>query len=61
MEIDDIRDRIARALDQPEHRVIPLGNRIHLYVGDEEFEIVIRTMQPKRPDVRRVEHRDETT
>ena len=50
MEVDDVRVVIALALEQIQRegvKVIPLGNRVHLYVGDQEFEIVIRTMGPK--------------
>jgi len=50
MEVDQVRDVITFALEhlhKEDVKVVPLGNRIHLYVGDREFEIVIRTMDPK--------------
>lgn len=50
MEVDDVREVITfalRHLQKEEVRVVPLGNRVHLYVEDREFEIVIRTMDPK--------------
>jgi hypothetical protein len=47
MDVDEIRDRIAEVMQHPDHRVVPLGNRVHVYSGEDEFEIVIRTMQPK--------------
>ena len=50
MEVEQIRDVISSALEQlqaPESRVISLGNTVHFYVGDQEFEVVVRTMDPK--------------
>lgn len=50
MEVDDVREVITFALEHLQKekvKVVPLGNRIHLYVDDREFEIVIKTMDPK--------------
>lgn len=50
MDVEQIRDVITFALDhlqKEDVRVVPLGNRVHLYVGDCEFEVVIKTMDPK--------------
>ena len=50
MDVEKIRDVITFALEhlQGERiKVVPLGNRVHLYAGDDEFEVVIRTMDPK--------------
>jgi hypothetical protein len=50
MEVEDVREVIASALDEFQRedvRVVPLGNSVHLYAGDREFEIVIKTMDPK--------------
>jgi len=50
MEVEDIRDVIVFALEHLQNkdaRVVALGNRVHLYAGEREFEVVIRTMDPK--------------
>ena len=50
MDVDQIREVITFALEHLQNekvKVVPLGNRVHLYAGDGEFEIVIRTMDPK--------------
>jgi len=50
MDVEKIRDVITFALEHlhsEKIKVVPLGNRVHLYVGDDEFEVVIRTMDPK--------------
>ena len=50
MDVEQVRDAITFALEHlnaEDVKVVPLGNRVHLYVGDEEYEIVIRTMDPK--------------
>jgi hypothetical protein len=49
MEVKTIRNVIASALKQhsDDVRIVPIGNSVHLYKGDEEYEIVIRTMNPK--------------
>ena len=50
MDVEKIRDVIAFALDHlqvEKVKVVPIGNRVHLYVGDEEFEVVVKTMNPK--------------
>jgi len=51
MEIEKIRDVIAFALEHLQEelvKVVVLGNRVHLYVGDkDEYEVVIKTMDPK--------------
>jgi len=50
MDVEKIRDVITFALEHlnaEDSKVVPLGNRVHLYVGDREFEVVIRTMDPK--------------
>jgi hypothetical protein len=50
MEVEHVRDVIAFALEhlqKEDVKVVALGNRVHLYQGDREFEIVIRTMDPK--------------
>lgn len=50
MEVEQVRDTIARALEHLEGdniRVLLIGNSVHLYAGDDEFEIVVRTMTPK--------------
>ena len=57
MEVEQVRDIIALALEHIKGervRVRSIGNSVHLYAGDDEFEIVIRTMDPKgssRPDL----------
>ena len=50
MKVDQVRDIVTWALehlDDNSVRVQPIGNSVHLYAGDDEFEIVIRTMDPK--------------
>ena len=50
MDVDKVRDVVMFALEHLHGdlaRVKALGNRVHLYVGDDEFEIVIKTMSPK--------------
>ncbi|MGD9725457.1 MAG: hypothetical protein AB7L09_01030 [Nitrospira sp.] len=50
MEVNDVREVIASALEQLQRqdvKVVRLGNRVHLFTGEHEFEIVIRTMNPK--------------
>lgn len=50
MDVEKIRDVITFALEHlntEDIKVVPLGNRVHLYVGDGEFEVVIKTMDPK--------------
>ena len=50
MEVEQVRDVIAFALEylqDEEVKAVPLGNRVYLYAGDSEFEIVIKTMDPK--------------
>ena len=50
MEVKKVRDIVLFALEHLQGdlvRVQALGNRVHLYVGNDEFEIVIRTMDPK--------------
>jgi len=51
MDVDKVRDVITFALEHLQEelvRVVALGNRVHLYVGNkDEFEIVIKTMSPK--------------
>jgi hypothetical protein len=50
MDVDKVREVVKFALENLHGepvRVKALGNRVHLYAGDEEFEIVIRTMTPK--------------
>ena len=59
MEPNEVRDIITGALiDATEGRkalwgqdveITPLGNRVHLCIGPKEYEIVIRTMDPKGP------------
>lgn len=50
MQTEEVRDRIAQALQEVGDKVVALGSRIYFYAGDDEFEIVVKTMQPKRPD-----------
>ena len=50
MDVEKIRDVVQFALEHLHAdlvKVKALGNRVHLYVGDDEFEIVIKTMDPK--------------
>jgi len=50
MEVEKVRDVIRFALEHLQEdlvRVTAIGNSVHLYVGDDEFEIVIKTMDPK--------------
>ena len=50
MEVKKVRDVVMFALEHLQGdlvRVKALGNRVHLYAGNDEFEIVIRTMDPK--------------
>jgi len=50
MDVDKVRDVVMFALEHLQGdlvRVKALGNRVHLYAGDDEFEIVIKTMDPK--------------
>ena len=50
MKAADIRDLIAEHLAQQLQtgKVVALGNKVHVYVDEEEFEIVIRVGQ--KPD-----------
>ena len=60
MEVEQVRDAISEAMSQPQFegvKVITLGNRVHLYAGDKEFEVVIRTMDPKGSSRLRLEDR----
>jgi len=52
MDVEKIRDVIKFALDHLQEdlvRVKALGNRVHLYVGDDEYEIVIKTIGSECP------------
>ncbi len=52
MHTNEIRDRIAEAL-QSVGKVISIGNRVYFYAeDDDEFEVVVKTMQPKRPETK---------
>jgi len=50
MDVKKVRDVVMFALEHLQEdlvRVKALGNRVHLYAGNDEFEIVIKTMDPK--------------
>ena len=50
MNVGQVRDIITWALEHLKDeniQVQPIGNSVHLYAGDSEFEIVIKTMDPK--------------
>jgi hypothetical protein len=52
VDVEKIRDVIKFALDHLQGdlvRVKALGNRVHLYVGDDEYEIVIKTIGSECP------------
>ena len=52
MKVEQVRDVIALALKglhAENVKVRSIGNSVHLYVGVDEFEVVVKTMSPKGP------------
>jgi hypothetical protein len=49
MEAKEVRDIIVQSLELEleDAQIMALGNRVHIYSGDKEFEVVVKTMTPK--------------